>query len=89
MPPSAIRARFDGGLFLSWKYRLVLQIMLRVVVAKPSTDASQRKKEKMYEDNLAELLEHCAENENFCLFCYRTRTDVVVRHNCCQECDMV
>jgi hypothetical protein len=54
----------------------------------------------MHEDNLAELLEYCDENKNFCLLCCRTRTDVVVRHcrtrtdvvvrhSCCQECDMV
>ena len=43
----------------------------------------------MYEDNLAELLEYLDEDENFCFLCFRTRTDVPVRHNCCQECDIV
>ena len=60
-----------------------------MAIAKSSTDASQKKEKRMYGDNLTELLKYCAENENFCLLCCRTRTDVVVRHNCCQECDMV
>jgi len=62
---------------------------MEVIGLRASIDASQKKKKRMHEDNLAELLEYCDENENFCLFCRRIRTDVVVRYNCCQECDIV
>jgi hypothetical protein len=41
------------------------------------------------ETRLAELLQCFEKDENFCFLCFRTRTDVPVNHNCCQECDMV
>ena len=73
----------------SYHAALYIREQGKVTELRASIDASQKKEKRMYGDNLAELLEYCDENENFCLLCCLTRTDVVVRHNCCQECDMV
>jgi hypothetical protein len=58
-----------------------------MAIAKPLTDASQKKEKKMYEDNLAEFLNYCDEEEDLCAICLCKLPDVRVINNCCQQCD--
>jgi len=57
-----------------------------MAIANPPTDASQIKEKKMYEDNLAEFLEYCNDEEDFCAICLCKPPDVRVVHNCCEIC---
>ena len=58
-----------------------------MAIAKSSTDASQRKEKKMYEDNLAEFLNYCDDAEDFCAICLCKLPDVRVINNWCQQCE--
>ena len=58
-----------------------------MAIAVPPTDASYRKEKRMYEDNLAEFLNYCDEEEDFCAICLCKLPDVPVINNCCQKCE--
>ena len=58
-----------------------------MAIAKLPTDASLRKEKEMYEDNLAELLKYCDEEELFCGICPCKLPDFRVVNNCCQQCE--
>ncbi len=64
-----------------------LQRIRRMAIAKSSSDASQRKEKKMYEDNLAEFLKYCDDAEDFCAICLCKLPDVRVINNSCQQCE--
>jgi hypothetical protein len=41
----------------------------------------------MYEDNLADFLKFCDDEEDFCAICLRRLPDGRVADNCCQQCE--
>ena len=58
-----------------------------MAIAKPLTDPSQRKEEKMYDDNLAEFLKYCDEEEDlFCAICLGKLPEVPAVSGICQDC---